>query len=48
MRARAHLIHLRETTNFLQVRDATGVHNRGANKIDELFLDELLAIIESY
>ena len=45
MRARTHLLHLRKAGNFLQVCDAAGVHNRGANIVDELFLDELMAIV---
>jgi hypothetical protein len=45
MRARSHRIHLRQTGTFFQLRDAAGVHDRGTNIVDELFLNELLAIV---
>ncbi len=44
MRARSHLKHLRQMSNFFQVRDTSGVDNRCANVIDELFLYELVAV----
>ena len=31
---------------FLQVGDAAGVHHRGADVVDELLLDQLLAVID--
>ena len=35
---------LREMRNAPQVRDAAGVHDRGADVVDELFGDEPLAV----
>jgi hypothetical protein len=42
----ADLIDFGEAGNFSEVRNSTGVHDRSANVVDQLFLDELLAIVD--
>src|SRR4030095_11660384 len=46
VRSGSHLIHLGEIGNFSQVRNAACMDDRGANVIDELFLNELLAVVD--
>ena len=45
MRSRAHLIHLRQAGDFSQMRDSSRMNDRGPYVINELFLYELLAIV---
>ena len=42
----AHLIELGEMRNPAQVGDASGVHDRRANEVDELFGDQRLAVVD--
>ncbi len=44
MRSGAHLIQLGKTRDFPQMTDAAGVHDRRADVVDQLLLDELLAV----
>src|SRR5256885_4994413 len=41
-----HLIELRQAGDLSQVRNSARMYNRGPNVIDELLLDELLAIVD--
>src|SRR5437016_359149 len=41
-----HLIEFRQAGDLSQMRNPTRVYNRGPNVIDELLLDELLAIVD--
>ena len=45
-RAGAHLIQLRERRDLAQVADAAGVHHRRPDVVDELLLDQLLAVVD--
>ena len=44
MRSCPHLIHFGQAGNFLHLREAAGMNDRGANIVDQLLLNELLAI----
>src|ERR1041385_5841809 len=46
VRTSSHLIKFRQIGDSSQVRNATSVHNSGADVVDQLFLDELLAILD--
>ena len=46
VRAGAHAGRARRGGDLAQVGDAAGVHDRGADVVDELLLDQLLAVVD--
>lgn len=47
MGTRSHVIYVGEIRNSPQVRDSARVHDGGADIVDQLFLDQLLAIVDA-
>ena len=46
MRSRPHVVQLGERRDFPQVADPPAVHDGHADVVDQLFLDELLAVVD--